>query len=235
MTLYDQIARNKAAFMAEGDDARTALYKACCLARAKFFKAHPGGAIPEWLAFPKGRRLASHYAPNGAPMRAKLEENPKPTRGGLISVNMKQMGRWKVTADNVRFYDAIMQNKGKFHTLDDRPYVDWLNEFNIFYTLSNPKPQADKVRRAKRLAEGFNEAPLNAAETFNLPEFNVGIAPGQILGIIYAPTIAGRPKKLIHWFRKVKSRPLLVVSHDGKQFRSLGGAFRFTSRGFVDE
>lgn len=56
-----------------------------------------------------------------------------PTR--LLSVNMRHMDRWRVTSDNVRFYDCIMRNKGTFLTLDYRPYVDLLCQFNIFYTI----------------------------------------------------------------------------------------------------
>ena len=49
-------------------------------------------------------------------------------------VNMVQMNRWKVTSDNVRFYDAIMCNHGTVLTLDSRPYVELLTDFSIFFT-----------------------------------------------------------------------------------------------------
>lgn len=49
-------------------------------ARASYFKAHPQGALPEWLAYPKDRRLSRFYLPNGAPLknapRAHTETNP---------------------------------------------------------------------------------------------------------------------------------------------------------------
>lgn len=54
----------------------------------------------------------------------------------LLSVNMTQMKRWNVTSDNVRYFESIMANDGKFFTLDARPYVDLLCDFNIFYTAS---------------------------------------------------------------------------------------------------
>jgi hypothetical protein len=54
-----------------------------------------------------------------------------------ISVNMKQLkSKWIVYADNVKFFEAITNAKGKFFTLDCRPYENWLNEFNIFYTIT---------------------------------------------------------------------------------------------------
>ena len=52
-----------------------------------------------------------------------------------VRVNMSHMNRWQVTSDNVRWFDSIMRTKGIVVTLDSRPYVDFLNEFNIFYTL----------------------------------------------------------------------------------------------------
>ena len=53
----------------------------------------------------------------------------------MISVNMKQMNKWVVTQDNVRFYDSIVRTKGKVVSLDYRPYIDLLNDFGIFYTV----------------------------------------------------------------------------------------------------
>jgi len=45
-----------------------------------------------------------------------------------IKINMKQMARWNVDSDNVKFFDVIQINKGSFFTLDSRPYVELLNE-----------------------------------------------------------------------------------------------------------
>jgi len=53
---------------------------------------------------------------------------------GTISINMKQMSKWNVTSDNVKYFDIIQVNKGKFFTLDSRTIQELLNEFGIFYT-----------------------------------------------------------------------------------------------------
>ena len=53
---------------------------------------------------------------------------------GTISINMKQMSKWNVTSDNVKYFDIIQVNKGKFFTLDSRTIQELLNEFSIFYT-----------------------------------------------------------------------------------------------------
>ena len=55
----------------------------------------------------------------------------------MIKVNMKQMNKWGVTQDNVRFYDHIMKNKGVIVTLDPRPYIDLLTDFGIFFTANS--------------------------------------------------------------------------------------------------
>lgn len=52
----------------------------------------------------------------------------------MIKVNLQQMSKWNVTEDNVKFYDNIMKSKGKVVSLDNRGYIYWLCEFNIFYT-----------------------------------------------------------------------------------------------------
>ena len=51
-----------------------------------------------------------------------------------FSVNMKQMGRFNVTSDNVRWYENIIATNGKFFTLTPDVYRDLLCEFGIFYT-----------------------------------------------------------------------------------------------------
>jgi len=42
--------------------------------------------------------------------------------------------KWKVDQDNVKYFDAIMKNDGKIVSLDYTPYIEYLNEFGIFYT-----------------------------------------------------------------------------------------------------
>lgn len=175
------VAAAIAALEHEGYTRNQAILIAFNSARAAYFKRYPQGALPEWLAYPKGRRLAQHYAPNGAPMRQ-------------------------------------IQN----HAVRDG-------------VESNPVRKPADTERARRLLEGFTESPAEFTKLVDMPDFRVGLTPGRILGIIYETRIAGELKRYIHHFRKVKSRPLLVVSSDGKQFRSLGGGFRFTDRGFVDD
>ncbi len=53
-----------------------------------------------------------------------------------IKINMKQMNKWQVYEDNIAAFDAISKNKGNIVTLNPERYTHWLNEFNIFYTLT---------------------------------------------------------------------------------------------------
>lgn len=53
----------------------------------------------------------------------------------MLTVNMKQMHRWVVNQDNVRFYNSIMSTNGKVISLDYRGYIEYLCEYNIFYTI----------------------------------------------------------------------------------------------------
>lgn len=55
---------------------------------------------------------------------------------GTIRVNMAQMNKFNVTADNVHLHENITRNKGNFFTLDVRPYMEELNLFGIFYTFT---------------------------------------------------------------------------------------------------
>ena len=55
---------------------------------------------------------------------------------GTINVNMVDMKKFNVCSDNVRVFESIKKNKGSFFTLDTRPYVEELNEFGIFYTIT---------------------------------------------------------------------------------------------------
>lgn len=62
---------------------------------------------------------------------------------------------------------------------------------------------------------------------------NEGLVIGKVLGIMYETVRDGVREKYKHEFA-ARSRPLFVVSHDGKQLIMLGGAYDFTERGIVD-
>lgn len=54
---------------------------------------------------------------------------------------------------------------------------------------------------------------------------------GRLNGLIYEAS--GDGKQYVHHFKK-DARPVLAVTHDGKQAYILAGGYKFTSRGFED-
>ena len=52
----------------------------------------------------------------------------------MLKVEMSQMHKWVVNSDNIKYFDSIHKTNGNVLTLDKRPYIDLLCEFNIFFT-----------------------------------------------------------------------------------------------------
>lgn len=57
-------------------------------------------------------------------------------RTGCVRVDMSMINRFEVDENTVEVFDAIMRNRGTIHTLDVRKYTDLLDEFGIWYNLS---------------------------------------------------------------------------------------------------
>jgi len=76
---YATFQANVAEMIASGHTRESAVAAAASAARKKFFRMHPFGALPAWLAYPKGRRLAKYYTDQGNPASAEIyRENPSP-------------------------------------------------------------------------------------------------------------------------------------------------------------
>ena len=75
---YATIRENIAELHRAGKAWASAVAIAYANGRVSFFRSHPRGALPEWLAYPKGYRLREHYDAHGKPAFAKQEyaENP---------------------------------------------------------------------------------------------------------------------------------------------------------------
>lgn len=65
-----------------GADRNSAIRAAFNHARMSYFKRYPSGALPGWLCFPKGYRLAQFYSEYGVPLRttAMLPRDTNPVR-----------------------------------------------------------------------------------------------------------------------------------------------------------
>jgi len=111
-------------------------------------------------------------------------------------------------------------------------------------TMSNPVPASsragasrrvrDEIEQAADLYERFSGHDPEAIGRVTVPRLpRVGVAIGEVDGILYSTIRDGKLEKYIHKFHK-RDRPLFVVSPDGKQLFLIGGNYSFTERGIVD-
>lgn len=93
----------------------------------------------------------------------------------------------------------------------------------------------DQVAQAADLYERFSgHNPEEIGKVKIPPVPKVGVAVGEVDGILYSTIRDGVLEKYIHKFRK-SDRPLFVVAPDGKQLFLVGGNYTFTERGIVDD
>src|SRR5262245_50526432 len=107
----------------------------------------------------------------------------------------------------------------------------------------NPSPR-DRAELAQELGEAFSghrpelRGRLDAGRALGLPLKPGGKIPlfvfGELLEVRYATVRDGKLEHYRHPFRK-GSRPLLAARHDGKRIYIVGGRYRFTDRGIVDQ
>lgn len=99
------------------------------------------------------------------------------------------------------------------------------------------RPAAGAVAAAGDLFRRFTGHEPHKAKTVSEKD-HAWLRVGTVDGILYTTNRdngdGGEVEKYIHKFAP-GSRPELLVSHDGKVFRSRAGQFTFTDRGFVDE
>lgn len=93
---------------------------------------------------------------------------------------------------------------------------------------------SNRVKRAKKLYEEFTGHVADDVVFVEVKDYDTIVGVGYVDAISYETIRDGKKEKYIHTFKK-KSRPLLAVSHDGRQAYMLGGAFTFTELGFVDD
>lgn len=90
------------------------------------------------------------------------------------------------------------------------------------------------MRQAATLLEDFSgHKPTEVLRVHQTP-MRKGLVVGEMDGVLYSTVRDGVLEKYIHRFRK-KSRPLLVSSADGEHLGIVGGRFRMTEAGIVDD
>lgn len=91
-----------------------------------------------------------------------------------------------------------------------------------------------KLQKAVELYQDFSGHEAEPVGKIEFPDNpKIALAIGDVCGIAYETVRDGKTEKYYHAFKK-SSRPLFVVSFDGRQLFMLGGAYDFTERGIVD-
>lgn len=161
----------------------------------------------------------------------------------------KNSAAYKAGARFKRYRTVKRNGKNYYHT-GQTEYFKNLKDLQAgkFFAVSDVKNNPSKRRkprpknydtenlvRARDLYERFTGHPGKTLMTVPKPVIpNEGLVIGKVLGIMYETVRDGRREKYRHLFA-ARSRPLFVVSHDGKQLLMIGGSFDFTERGIVDK
>jgi hypothetical protein len=92
----------------------------------------------------------------------------------------------------------------------------------------------DDAQAAADLFERFTGHPVSQAQRVALTIPAAGIVVGSCDGVLYTTTRDGQVERYIHRFRKADA-PTLVASSDGRQLLLVGGRYRMTELGIVDD
>lgn len=93
------------------------------------------------------------------------------------------------------------------------------------------RSSAAKVTRAARLYQSFHEAAPQHVQRVAHPDVKVAMSLGRLDSVTYQT-----PDGKLYRHRFIgAARPILAASHDGRQLIVLGGRYRMTWRGIVDQ
>jgi hypothetical protein len=97
------------------------------------------------------------------------------------------------------------------------------------------RPATPAELEAARLLEAFSGHEAEHAERISVPPLpKAAVFVGVCDGVLYTAVRDGKRQRFIHKFR-LKDRPVLACSPDGRQLLLLGGSYEFTERGIVDD
>ena len=96
-------------------------------------------------------------------------------------------------------------------------------------------PDDSDIERAASLAQRFTGHDPVALGRVKLPFMpRVATVVGVLDGVLYTAVRDGRTERYIHDFAR-PDRPLLAVTPDARQLLIVGGGYRFTALGIVDD
>lgn len=87
------------------------------------------------------------------------------------------------------------------------------------------------INRGIKIFRAFNEREPEFLDKIHVPVYDILVKIGPCTHIAY---LADDGKNYMHKF-KVRSRPLLTATDDGKHLVLVGGRFEFGGRGIVDK
>lgn len=90
-----------------------------------------------------------------------------------------------------------------------------------------------KIMKAIKLFEKFSGHTPEYIDKKDLPKIDVGFKIGTLDGLLYTTVRDGRTEKYVHKFKR-RARPILVSNFDGSFIALVGGDYKFTDRGIVD-
>lgn len=96
-----------------------------------------------------------------------------------------------------------------------------------------PESKKSKLYDAIDRYERFTGHDATHYDDIEIDFPDVAFKVGKIDGIMYETVREGKTEHYCHEFKK-NARPVFAVSHDGQQLLAIGGNFRFTDRGIVD-
>ena len=89
------------------------------------------------------------------------------------------------------------------------------------------------IKEAADLYRDFTGHEPDYYEKLQINWPKTALRVGECDGILYTTIRDGVTESYVHKFKK-SARPILVASSDGAQLALIGGDFRFTDRGIVD-
>jgi len=100
----------------------------------------------------------------------------------------------------------------------------------------NPVPASSRARQnaAAALYSDFTGHDADLIERHHVDWPDTGLTIGKCDGILYETVRDGVTEHYVHRFKK-SARPTLGASHDGTTLVLIGGKYRFTERGIVDD
>lgn len=99
---------------------------------------------------------------------------------------------------------------------------------------SVPPSSRSRVARAADLYERFTGHAPEHGQRVRVVLPDVALVVGTLDGVLYTAVRDGVSERYIHEFAK-RDRPILAASADGRQLVIVGGGYRMTELGIVDD